>query len=251
MSPASSTTGSSSPSTGSSTSPQIPPFQVLTADHDDGEQTKRFGYKAPTLAAWLEIYMQDTMPDPVVGILLNLTPREVESLKSCIHQVIRAPMFSLQTVEGMRSFERELAIRNGDPLYTRPVKMSNLIRSYYATWVSLEFPHLFKEPASHREFRHDWKANEYGCYSMVPWSFRRDILVRLISRCVGEMNKHISDKVLRDATTDPISSNKKRAPSPEIDDTLSKRPHLQVASTSDPERGRPDSHDLRDEKSGE
>lgn len=77
----------------SSASFQTPSLKISTANHDDGEKSKRFGYKAPTLAACLEIYLQDTMPDSAVGILLNLTPREVEKLKSRIHQLLSGPIF--------------------------------------------------------------------------------------------------------------------------------------------------------------
>ncbi|CAD0114872.1 unnamed protein product [Aureobasidium uvarum] len=67
----------------------MPPFKVLTATHDDGEKPKRFGYKAPAFDAWLEIFLQDEMPDQIVGILLNLNSDEVQELKSCIRHELR------------------------------------------------------------------------------------------------------------------------------------------------------------------
>lgn len=67
----------------------MPPFKILTANHNDGEKPKRFGYKAPTFDAWLEIFIQDEMPDHFVGILLNLNSDEVQELKSCIRHHLR------------------------------------------------------------------------------------------------------------------------------------------------------------------
>jgi hypothetical protein len=155
----------------SSASIQTPPLKIFTANHDDGEKSKRFGYRAPTLAACLEIYMQDTMPDSAVGILLKPTPREVGKLKSRIHRFLSGPISPPDANIDFVSFESELSYKNGDSSiqeFKRPAKLSNLYRSCYATSVDIEFPHLFKEPGSHHELRKDWTANDYGCYSIVP-----------------------------------------------------------------------------------
>jgi hypothetical protein len=130
-------------------------------------------------------------------------------------------------------------------------KLYDLLRPSYAFLVSLEFPHLFKEPASYREFREEWDPNEYGRYSIVPCAIRRDILVRLIDARVEEMKKRDLDNIRRNFATNPIPSNKRRASSSETDDTPSKRPRPEVTSTSDPERGRPYPYNPGDKKSAD
>jgi hypothetical protein len=205
---------------------QVPPLKVFTANHDDGEDLKRFGFKAPTIAAWLEIYMQDTMPDSVVGILLNLTPYEVEKLKSRIHKIVRSPVLPPGPSNALISLKRDLTCKDGDACredYKRHNKLSNLARSCYATSVGLEFPHLFREPASHREFKVDWTENEFGCYSIVPWSFRRDILDRLIGICLEEREKEE-----RASTSGPVLHDKRPKPGHEESNTPNKRSRIET-----------------------
>jgi hypothetical protein len=210
---------------------QISPLRIFTANRDDGEKSKRFGYKAPTLAACLEIYTQGIMPDSAVGILLNLTPREVEQLKSRIRQLLETPILPPDAHNDLVSFEREISYKNGDTStqeYKRPAKLSNLYRSCYVTSVGLSFPHLFKEPASHHEISKDWTANYYGCHSVVPWSFRRDILDRLIDTCFGE-----TDNERRASTSGPPLHGKRPAPSRGKDDTPSKRARTETGLSTD------------------
>lgn len=76
--------------------------------------------------------------------------------------------------------------------------------------VSLDFPHLFKEPASLEESRREWTPNSFNCYSVVPYQFRRDILARLIDICAEDMKK---DRNLRAGATDPKPYTKKPASS--------------------------------------
>jgi hypothetical protein len=154
------------------------PFKVLTANHDDGEKSKRFGYKAPTLSAWFELFLQDTTPDPIVGILLNLTPTEVQSLKASIHHALRSSIFPQHVNSHIISLQREL-------LRGRLIefnKLSKLIRQSTVFVIGLQYPHLFKEPASYQQ---EWNANEFGCYSRVPYTYRRELLVRLVDICAG------------------------------------------------------------------
>ncbi|KAI5249724.1 hypothetical protein E4T43_00446 [Aureobasidium subglaciale] len=76
-----------------------PTFKVLTATHDDGEKPKRFGHKAPTFDAWLEIYLQDDLPDPVIGILLNLNCEEVQDIRSCIRHELHFRAVTVSTFD--------------------------------------------------------------------------------------------------------------------------------------------------------
>ncbi|KAG9657045.1 hypothetical protein KCU95_g3650, partial [Aureobasidium melanogenum] len=198
----------------------MPPFKILTANHNDGEKPKRFGYKAPTFDAWLEIFIQDEMPDHFVGILLNLNSDEVQELKSCIrhHLRFRAVADSSYDVYypatgPLPLGSRELLCRRGTPQlgwHLSPSKTTTLVRSVVALAVSLDFPHLFKEPASLEESRREWTPNSFNCYSVVPYQFRRDILARLIDICAEDMKK---DKNLRAGATDPKPYTKKPASS--------------------------------------
>jgi hypothetical protein len=100
-----------------------------------------------------------------------------------VNRGLETPILPPDAHNDLVSFEREISYKNGDmstQKYKRPAKLGNLYRSCYATLIGLSFPHLFKGPASYHEFRSDWTANDYGCHSVVPWSFRRDILDRLI-----------------------------------------------------------------------
>jgi hypothetical protein len=223
------------------------PFKVLTANHDDGEKSKRFGYKAPTLSACFEIFLQDMTPDPIVGILLNLTPTEVQSLKSSIRHALTSSIFPQHVNIHMLSLQREL-------LRGRLIefnKLAKLIRQSTVFVIGLQYPHLFKEPASYQEFQQEWNANEFGCYSRVPYTYRRELLVRLVDICAGELRRDRLGKILRSAATNPIPSNRRPAPSPETDHPPSKRPRLEVASTSNLKRELPNPDDPGDKNSAE
>ncbi|KAH0365164.1 hypothetical protein KCU65_g6343, partial [Aureobasidium melanogenum] len=173
----------------------MPPFKILTAAHDDGEKPKRFGYKAPTFDAWWEIYLQDEMPDHIVGILLNLDSDEVQETKSCIRHHLRLPAVIINKSDIYYPADgplpaRELLCKQGAPQlgwHLPTSKAATIVRSPVAFAVSLEFPHLFKEPASLREFLGEWVPNAYRCYPVVPCHFRRQILARLIETCAEEM----------------------------------------------------------------
>ncbi|KEQ84713.1 hypothetical protein M438DRAFT_344967 [Aureobasidium pullulans EXF-150] len=186
-----------------------PPWKVLTATHDDGEKPKRFGFKAPTFDGWLEIYLQDDMPEQIVGVLLNLNCDEVTELN-------------------------ELLCKKGQAQlgwHLSPSKTTSLIRSSTVFAVALEFPHLFKEPATLEDFRREWTPNTFGCYPIVPFQFRRDILARMVEICGEEMKK---DKSLRAGATDPKPYKKKPAPSPESTSTpaANKRARVEASSTN-------------------
>ncbi|KAG9669955.1 hypothetical protein KCU99_g6608, partial [Aureobasidium melanogenum] len=197
-------------------SPSMPPFKILTATHNDGEKQKRFGYKAPTFDAWLDIFLQDEMPDHFVGVLLNLDSDEVQNIKSCVRHHLRFRAVAESTHDvyypatgplPLRS--RELLCRGGAPQlgwHLSPSKSTTLVRSVVALAVSLDFPHLFKEPASLEEARREWTPNSFNCYSEVPYHFRCDILARLIDICAEDMKK---DKTLRAGATDPKPYTKK------------------------------------------
>lgn len=64
---------------------------------------------------------------------------------------------------------------------------------------------------------------------MVPYTYRREILVRLVEECVEEMKNY---KDLRIADTDPRPYRKRPASSSESDQTSPKRPRIDVTSTS-------------------
>jgi hypothetical protein len=213
------------PTTKSSSDPRKLPFRILTEIHDDHERTKRTGHRALTLITWLAAYLQDRMHDNVVGILLNLTPREVQNLKSCIRQVLELRIVPHLVSKILQVIEQRNSSGDEGTQMERHIhqcKLYDLLRPSYAFLVSLEFPDLFKEPASYREFREEWNPNEYGRYSIVPCAIRRDILVRLIDARVEKMKKRDFDNIRRNFTTNPISSNKRRASTSETDDTPSK-----------------------------
>ncbi|KAI4723349.1 hypothetical protein E4T48_00478 [Aureobasidium sp. EXF-10727] len=191
------------------------PFKALTATHEDGEKSKRFGYKAPTFDAWLEIFLQDEMPDYIVGILLNLNFDEVEELKSCIRHELRFPAVTVSTFDvyyPLTGPNRELLCKKGAPQlgwHLFPAKSTTLIRSPIVLAVALEFPDLFKEPSSSEDYLKEWTPNQYGCYSVVPHHFRRDVLARLVDICAEDMKR---DKNLRADATDPNPYKKKSTP---------------------------------------
>ncbi|THW80320.1 hypothetical protein D6D17_09874 [Aureobasidium pullulans] len=108
---------------------------------------------------------------------------------------------------------------------------TSLIRSSTVFAVALEFPHLFKEPATLEDFRREWTPNTFGCYPIVPFQFRRDILARMVEICGEEMKK---DKSLRAGATDPKPYKKKPAPSPESTSTpaANKRARVEASSTN-------------------
>lgn len=208
-------------------------FKVLDATHNDGENRKRYGYKAPTFDAWLEIFLQDEMPDQIVGILLNLNSDEVQELKSCIRHHLRYRAVTYSTLDvyypstGPTSLaSRELLCQRGArPLgwHLYPSKTTTLVRSAVVFAVSLDFPHLFKEPASLEEYRKEWIPNAFNCYSIVPHQFRREILARLVDICAEEMKEN---KKLRAGATDPKPYTSRPASSSEStsDTSTNKRP---------------------------
>lgn len=218
----------------------MPPFKVLTATHNDGEKPKRYGYKAPTFDAWLEIYLQDDMPDHIVAILLDLNSDEVQELKSCIRHHLRTPAVTSSTFDvyypstGPTTLgSRELLCQRGTPQlgwHLSPSKATTLVRSAVVFAVSLDLPHLFKEPATLEEYRREWTPNSYNCYATVPHQFRRDILSRLIDICAEEMKR---DKKLRTGATDPKPYTRKPAPSPELgsDTSQNKRARIGLPQT--------------------
>ncbi|CAD0097112.1 unnamed protein product [Aureobasidium mustum] len=176
------------------------------------------------------------MPDPYVGILLNLTSDEVQELKSCIRHHLRSPTVVDSTFDiyhpalaPTAPTYRELLCRGGAARlgwHLSPSKETTLIRSTVAFAVSLDFPHLFKEPASLEEYRREWVPNAFECYSIVPHQFRRDILARLIDICAEDMKE---DKRLRYNATDPKPYFKKPALPPELrrDASENKRAHIE------------------------
>jgi hypothetical protein len=85
----------------------------------------------------------------------------------------------------------------------------------------------------------------------VPYIYRRELLFRLVDICAGELRRDRLGKILRSAATNPIPSNGRPAPSPETDHPPSKRPRLEVASTSNLKRELPNPDDLGDKKSAE
>ena len=214
-----------------------PPWKVLTATHDDGEKPKRFGFKAPTFDGWLEIYLQDDMPEQIVGVLLKLNCDEVTQLKSCIRHELRFRTVTVSTFDvyypttGQKS---ELLCKKGQAQlgwHLSPSKTTSLIRSSTVFAVALEFPHLFKEPTTLEDFCREWTPNTFGCYPIVPFQFRRDILARMVEMCGEEMK---NDKSLRAGATDPKPSKKKPAPSPESTSTpaANKRARVEASSTN-------------------
>ncbi|KAH0382286.1 hypothetical protein KCU92_g6344, partial [Aureobasidium melanogenum] len=211
----------------------MPPFKVLTATHDDGEKPKRFGYKAPTFDAWLEIFLQDDMPDHIAGILLNLNSDEVQELKSCIRHELRFRAVTVSTFDVYHPAAgpiRELLCLKGTPQlgwHLSPSKTTTLIRSAIVFAVSLEFPHLFKEPSSLEEYRKEWTPNVFHCYPLVPHAFRRDILARLVDICAEEMKY---DKKLRACATDPKPYKKRATSTSESssDTPADKRPRIEL-----------------------
>lgn len=111
--------------------------------------------------------MQNELSDELVGTLLNLCPKEVEELKSCIREMLRRPVrpvlwesTSIYHLHGVPSQERlslrpELIHAPADTelrWHMLPSRGATLIRSCVVFEVSLEFPHLFREPASIQEF---------------------------------------------------------------------------------------------------
>lgn len=184
----------------------MPLLKILSACHDDGEKLKRFRLKVPTIDAWLEVFRQDEMPDCAVGILLNLDKYEVVELKSCIRHELRFSAVASPAVDiyyPATEAVRKLLCQKGAPRlgwHLSPSKTTTLIRSAVVFAVSLEFPHLFKEPASLEEYRREWTPNAYSCFTVVPHHFRREVLVRLVDICADEMKQN---KRLRSAATDP------------------------------------------------
>lgn len=201
----------------------MPPFKIITDTHDHGEKPKRFGHEAPTFDSWLEIYLQDDMPDYAVAILLNGNSDEVQEIKSCIRHHMRFRTLTLPACDIYYSPPgslptKVLCQKGGTQLgcHLSPSKLATLIRSPITFAVRLEFPHLFKEPASLEEYQRERTANAYTCFTTVPHHFRRDILARLVDICAEEMKK---DKTLREGATDPNSYTKRPASDSNTNDT--------------------------------
>ncbi|KAI5212362.1 hypothetical protein E4T38_00500 [Aureobasidium subglaciale] len=131
----------------------------------------------------------------VIGILLNLNCDEAQEIKPCIRHELRIRAVTVCTFDiyypptGARS---EILCRKGSPRlgwHLSPSKMTILIRSSVVFAVSLESPHLFKEPTSLEGYRKGWTPNAFGCYALVPHQFRRDLLARLVDNCREKMKK--------------------------------------------------------------
>ncbi|KEQ61963.1 uncharacterized protein M437DRAFT_76117 [Aureobasidium melanogenum CBS 110374] len=200
----------------------MPPFKIITDTHDHGEKPMRFGHKAPTFDFWLEIYLQDDMPDYAV-----------QELRSCIRHHLRSRTLTLPACDIYYSPPgslptKVLCQKGGTQLgwHLSPSKLATLIRSPITLAVCLEFPHLFKDPASLEEYQREWTANAYNCFTTVPHHFRRDILARLVNICAEEMKK---DKTLREGATDPNSYTKTPASDSNTNDTSeNKRPRIDM-----------------------
>ncbi|KAG9852237.1 hypothetical protein KCU78_g1660, partial [Aureobasidium melanogenum] len=215
----------------------MPPLKILTANHNDGEKQKRFGCRAPTFDAWLEIYLKDEMPDYAVAILLNLNSDEVQGLKSCIRHHLRSRTVTIPSCDiyypavGPPA-ARELLCQKGGPQlgwHLSPSKTTTLVRSAVVFAVSLEFPHLFKEPASLAEYGKEWIPNAYNCFTIVPHQFRRDILTRLVDICAEEMKQN---KQLRTGATDPRPyTTKPTSDSNTTNTSENKRPRTNLPQT--------------------
>ncbi|KAI5276068.1 hypothetical protein E4T47_00858 [Aureobasidium subglaciale] len=195
-----------------------PTFKVLTATHDDGEKPKRFGCKAPTFDAWLEIYLQDDLPDPVIGILLNLNCEEVQDVKSRIRHELRVRAVTVSAFDVYyppSSARSEILCRKGSPQlgwHLSPSKTTTLIRS------SVVFA------------RKEWTPNAFGCYALVLHQFRRDLLARLVDISGEELKK---DKALRAGASDPKPYTRKIVANAEVmNNTASnKRPRVEPLSS--------------------
>ncbi|THW83295.1 hypothetical protein D6D15_09678 [Aureobasidium pullulans] len=173
----------------------------------------------------------------IVGVLLNLNCDEVTELKSCIRHELRFRTVTVSTFDvyypttGQKS---ELLCKKGQAQlgwHLSPSKTTSLIRSSTVFAVALEFPQLFKEPTTLEDFRREWTPNTFGCYPIVPFQFRRDILARMVEICGEEMKK---DKSLRAGATDPKPYKKKPALSPESTSTpaANKRARVEASSTN-------------------
>ncbi|KAG9952376.1 hypothetical protein KCU85_g2170, partial [Aureobasidium melanogenum] len=147
------------------------------------------------------------MPDYAVAILLNLTPGEVQELKSYIRHHLRSRTVTLPLSDiyypafGSLAARERLCQKGGLQLgwHLSPSKASALVRSPVAFAVSLEFPHLFKEPASSEAYHREWIPNADDCFNIVPHHFRCNILARLVDICADEMKQN---KDLRTSATD-------------------------------------------------
>lgn len=238
-----------SPATVPSASSQ-PASQASTIFRPGGVNSKRYGHEAPSFKDWYEIYMQERWSDETIGVLLDLSFFEVGQLKSFIHQMLRRPVrpvlfesTSIYHLHGVPSQDRlslrpELIHKQEDTLlqwHMLPSRTTTLLRSCVVFEVSIEFPQLFKEPATIQEFEKEWYPHEHGYYVVVPYAFRREILIKLVEHCAEEMK---NDIYLRTAESDPVPYRKRPASSFENDETSSKRPRIDEASTS----GQSDEH---------
>lgn len=160
-----------------------PPVQVPSASsHPDAESCKRYGHRAPTYRVWYEMYLRNDVSDEIAGVLLDLSPNEVEELKSCIREKLRLPVrpmilgaFDIYNPHNTTSqkhlpFTQELIYKQGDTLlrwHALDSRGGILLRSCVVFEVSLEFPHLFQEPASIQQFEGEWWPDSYGYYRVV------------------------------------------------------------------------------------
>ncbi|KAK6000062.1 hypothetical protein QM012_004050 [Aureobasidium pullulans] len=166
---------------------------------------------------------------PTCSLDANLTSASINLLI----QIIDFTVSTFDVYYPATRARRELLCQKGAfqiGWHLSPSRTTTPIHSPIAFAVSLNFPHLFKEPASLEECRREWTPNAYHCYPVVPYHFRREILARLIDICAEEMKK---DKNPRAGATDPKPYTKKPASSPEStnDTPASKRARIELPPT--------------------
>ena len=197
------------------------------------------------------MYLGNQLSDEIIGALLFMSPNEVEELKSYIRELLRLPVRPLL----MRTFDihypyeassQELIYRQGDTLLRWHVlagRAGILLRSCVVFELGFKYPYRFREPASVEDFEKEWWPDNYHYYTLVPYTYRREILVRLVEVCAEDMKKN---KNLRTLSTDPTPYRKRPASSPENDDASIKRARIEVAPFNLLSFGR--SHDPDDPK---
>jgi len=180
------------------------------------------------------MYLGNQLSDEIIGALLFMSPNDVEELKSYIRELLRLPIrLTLLRMSDIHypseAPSQELIYKQGDTLLRWHVlagRAGILLRSCVVFELGFKYPYRFREPASVEDFEKEWWPDNYHYYTLVPYTYRREILVRLVEVCAEDMKKN---KNLRTLSTDPTPYRKRPASSPENDDASTKRARIEVA----------------------
>lgn len=159
---------------------------------DDGEvRHKRFDYHAPSLAGIVEFFNTVDISDVKAAILLNQTPQEIYQMKKHIRCYLRAPCPWIAPDNLVDNAGETLCSKDKRPLgwMMPPGRQGVLFRHLVIPPVAKLYPDLFAEPDLDTQIRQD-QPNGYGRFNQAPIVVCREVLIRMIEACAGEMRAH-------------------------------------------------------------